>query len=638
MRSGLTLRMLVSGGALVVVIAVVFVLLLLAINDLRDSARLTRQTQVELSTADVLEKLVVDLETGLRGYVITREQRFLEPWDEARASFPAAARSLEQTVRDDEGRVGPIREIIQNVESYIDDYGSPLIRSVRQGDPSASSVAVTAEGERRMDALRSEFAGVTARERAAIAARQDEADAAARRAIALGVAGLGGSILIVLLFTGYLARVIVAPVRRAAGMASRLAHGDLGARMPETGAGEIGELERSFNAMAGSLETSQHDLRRLLDEQSGLRRVATLVARSAAPAEVFTAVTREVGLLSGADLARMERYEADGTVTGLASWSTEGAELEVGTRIALEGISIAALVAETSHPVRIESFAEATGPIAEEARALGIRSSVGCPIIVGGRVWGVIAASTKSEAPFPVDTEARIGEFTELVATAISNSESRTELTASRARIVTAADETRRRIERDLHDGTQQRLVSLGLELRLVQSSVPSELPELEQEIGRAAQELNEVVDDLREISRGIHPAILSEGGLGPALRTLARRSALPVEVDVPNERRLPDQIEAAAYYVVSEALTNTTKHASASVAHVNVEDADGTLRLSIRDDGVGGADPRRGSGLVGLRDRVETLGGKIAVSSPAGQGTVVVVELPLEHAPAPVG
>ena len=636
MRSGLTLRMLLSGGALAVVIAAVFVLLLLAINDLRDSARLTRDSQQELSAADVLEKLVVDMETGVRGYVITRERRFLEPSNEARAAFPAAARSLERTVRDDEGHMGPVRQIIQDVASYIDEYASPLIRSVQRADPSASSIAVTAEGKRRVDALRSEFATLRARERAAIAARQDRADAAARRAIALGLAGFAGSILIVLLFTGYLTRVIVAPLRRAAGMAVRLAHGDLGARMPETGAGEIGDLERSFNTMASSLETSQDDLRRLVDEQSRLRRVATLVAQSVAPLEVFTAVTREVGLLSGADLARMERYEADGTVTGVASWSSEDDQLAVGTRFALEGVSIAALVVETGSPVRIDSFAQATGPIAEEARTLGIRSSVGCPIIVGGRVWGVIAASTKREAPFPVDTEARIGEFTELVATAISNSESRAELTASRARIVTAADETRRRIERDLHDGTQQRLVSLGLDLRLVQSSVPSELPELEQEIGRAARELDDVVDDLREISRGIHPAILSEGGLGPALRTLARRAPLPVEVEVPIERRLPAPIEAAAYYVVSEALTNTTKHASASGARVAVEDADGTLRLSIRDDGAGGADPRRGSGLTGLRDRVEALGGAIAVSSPAGQGTVLVVELPLEHEPAP--
>jgi signal transduction histidine kinase len=628
--------MLISGGALTIVIAAVFVLLIVAINDLRDSARLTRDAQEELSSADELEKLLIDLETGMRGYVITREPRFLEPWNEARAALPAEARALEQSARDDPGQIGHIRGIVLDINSYVEDYAAPLVSAVRAGDPSARSIAVTDEGRRRVDALRAEFDTLRARERALVSDRQDDADSAARRAIGLGVAGFAGSILIVLLFTGYLARVIVAPMRRAAAMAGRLARGDLRARMPETGAGEIGELEHSFNEMAGSLEASQTDLRRLVDEQSGLRRVATLVAQSVPPSEVFEAVTREVGLLSGADLARMERYEADRSVTGLAVWSKESEQLSVGTRFPLEGVSIAALVLQTGRPARIDTFDEASGPIAEEARALGIRSSVGCPITVRGHIWGVVAASTTAESPFPPDTEARIGEFTELVATAISNAESRAELTASRARIVTAADETRRRIERDLHDGTQQRLVSLGLDLRLMQSAVPADLPELEAEVGRVAAELDEVVDDLREISRGIHPAILSEGGLAPALRTLARRSALPVELDIPTERRLPAPVEAAAYYVVSEALTNTTKHAGASVARVAAVDTDGVLRLSIRDDGAGGADPGRGTGLTGLRDRVEALGGAIVVTSPAGEGTLVVVELPLEREPAP--
>jgi len=626
--------MIVSGGALMVVIAVAFALMLVAIADLRDSSQLTRDAQRELSTADDLEKLVLDLETGVRGYVITGEERFLDPWNSARADFGATAGSLERTVGDDPTQISEIDKVVRAVDSYIRDYATPLVSRVRRGDPSASSIAVTAEGKARMDRIRAQFTGLRARERALVAARQDSAESASRRAITLAIVGFGASVLIVLLFTGYLARVLVAPLHRVAVMAGRLASGDLTARMPETGVAEIGELEHSFNAMAGSLERSQRDLRRLLDEQSALRRVATLVARSVAPSEVFEAVTREVGLLSGAEYARMERYEADGTVTGLAVWSRERDQLAVGTRFSLEGVSIAALVADTGGPVRIDSFEDATGPIAREARALGIRSSVGCPITVDGRVWGVIAASSKREAPFPPDTEARIGEFTELVATAVSNAESRAELTASRARIVNAADESRRRIERDLHDGTQQRLVSLGLDLRLVQSTVPPELPELAQEIGRAAGELDDVIEDLREISRGIHPAVLTEGGLGPALRTLARRSAVPVDVEVERERRLPAPLEAAAYYVVSEALANTAKHAHASHARVAIEDTDGSLRLSIRDDGVGGAEPGRGSGLTGLRDRVEALGGAIEVSSPSGQGTVVVVVLPLEREP----
>ena len=385
--------------------------------------------------------------------------------------------------------------------------------------------------------------------------------------------------------------------------------------------------------LAARLRRRARESARLAEEQAALRRVATLVAQSTAPAEVFEAVTREVGLRSGADLARMERYEADGTVTGVARWSRGDDPLAVGTRIRLEGVSIAALVSQTSRPVRVDSFSQASGPIAEEARALGIRSSVGCPIVVGGRLWGVIAASSKRESPFPPDTESQMADFTKLVATAIANAESRSALAASRARVVAAADETRRRIERDLHDGIQQRLVSLGLELRMAQSEVAAVAPALGQKLGRVVEELKEAIDDLREVSRGIHPAVLSEGGLGPALRTLARRSAVPVELELGPEERLPEPVEVAAYYVISEALTNTAKHARASHARVAVQQRDSVLWLSVGDDGVGGAELARGSGLIGLRDRVEALGGSIEVASPAGEGTMIAVELPLRPA-----
>jgi signal transduction histidine kinase len=275
--------------------------------------------------------------------------------------------------------------------------------------------------------------------------------------------GLAGSVLLILLFADYLSRAIVRPVHRAAAMAGRLAGGDLGTRMPETGVGEIGALERAFNSMAGSLE------------------------------------------------------------------------------------------------------------------------------------------------------------------------ESRAELAASRARIVRSADEARRRIERDLHDGIQQRLVSLGLDLRATEASVPADHPELRAQLDRVTDALGDALEDLQEVSRGIHPAILSEGGLGPALKALARRSAVPVEVDVRLGRRLPAAVEVAAYYVVSEALTNAAKHAGASVVSVGVQAGDGRLHLSVRDDGVGGADPVRGSGLIGLSDRVQALGGTFTIHSPAGEGTALLIDLPVE-------
>ena len=391
---------------------------------------------------------------------------------------------------------------------------------------------------------------------------------------------------------------------------------------------------------AREAEEAREELRRLADEQAALRRVATLVAQGAPNSQVFEAVTREVGLQCDADLARMERLEADRTATAIAAWSRHRThELAVGTRFSLEGASIAVLVLETGRPARVDTFTGALGPIAEEARALGIRSSVGCPIVVGGRVWGVIAASTKGTSPFPPDTESRIADFTELVTTAVVNAEARTELVASRARIVATADETRRRIERDLHDGAQQRLVALALGVRAVQDAVPPDLAQLRAELAQVTTELTIAVDELREFARGIHPAILAEGGLGPALRTLARRATVPVHVDVRAVNRLPEDAEVAAYYVVAEALTNADKHASASAVGVEVELCDGVLRIWVWDDGVGGADLAHGSGLVGLKDRVEALGGCISFESPPSIGTSICAELPLaELASSPAG
>jgi signal transduction histidine kinase len=381
----------------------------------------------------------------------------------------------------------------------------------------------------------------------------------------------------------------------------------------------------------GALEASRDQLTRLLEEQAALRRVATLVARAAPPEEVFASVTAEVGRLLSADLLGVSRYEPDGAHTIVGAWTGSDAALPVPgrTRLSHGGRNVTSLVFETGRPARIDDYADGSGPATDLARELGVRTSVGVPISVEGRLWGAMVVASR-RAPLPADTEARLAGFTELVATALANAEAKAALTASRTRIVAAADQARRRIERDLHDGTQQRLVSLGLELRLAQSMVPVGLPELETQIGRVADELTGAVEELREIARGIHPAILSEGGLGPALRTLARRAAIAVELDVPVMERLPEPIEVAAYYAVSEAVTNATKHAHASVVRVAAEERDDRLCLSVRDDGGGGADPARGSGLIGLKDRIEALGGTFSMHSPAAGGTTVSCALPV--------
>lgn len=386
-------------------------------------------------------------------------------------------------------------------------------------------------------------------------------------------------------------------------------------------------------ATATANAESREALTRLAELQAALRRVARLVAADAPQVEVFEAVNVEVAaLIPAADGSVLTRYEADGTVTPVSGWTAKGGGryTYAGTRYPLEG-TVSGLIFETGRPGRVEDYTRAPGEAAQVARDMGWRSSVGAPIIVDGRLWGVLAIASKSDDPLPGDTEQRLAEFTELVATAIAKAQSRADLDVSRARIVATADATRRRIERDLHDGAQQQLVTIALKLRALQAATPPELRQRRAEISEVVDGLKDVSDALREIALGIHPAGLAEGGLGQALKTLAGRAPIPVELDLPTLGRMPKHIEAAAYFVVSEALTNAAKHAIASVAHVAVEQRDQLLRVAVRDDGLGGADPARGSGLLGLKDRVEATGGAISIESPHGAGTSLRVELPLD-------
>jgi signal transduction histidine kinase len=461
-RGGLTRRMLVASGLLALVIATAFAVLLSSVADLRTSERRARQSEEVLVVANRLERLVVDLESGQRGFIITGQERFLQPWRDAQVAFPDQAKNLQQLVADNPEQQARAERLTQQIDSYFLDYSIPLVTVAHRDPAAARSEAATDEGRRRTDAIRTEFDQFVATEQQLAAAREQRSDAVASRAIIAAAAGLAGSILLIVLFAGYLTRAIVRPVRGAAAMAGRLAHGDLSVRIPERGIAEIGVLQRSFNTMAGSLQ------------------------------------------------------------------------------------------------------------------------------------------------------------------------QSRTELAASRTRLVAASDQARRQIERDLHDGIQQRLVSLVLDLRTAEDAVPPELSGLGGQLAEIADGLTGALTDLRELSRGIHPAILSEGGLSPALKALARRSAVPVQLDIDVRQRLPEPVEVAAYYVAAEALANTAKHARASIAHVNLQAHNDRLQLSIRDDGQGGATTDGGSGLVGLTDRVEALGGTILVDSPPGQGTRLDVDLPI--------
>jgi signal transduction histidine kinase len=381
--------------------------------------------------------------------------------------------------------------------------------------------------------------------------------------------------------------------------------------------------------------TQAHEqLAELADEQAALRRVATLVAEGAPPYAVFDAVRSEVARIFNSPISALVRYDAPGMMTVLAS--DEGYHGPIVGSWPVDGDDTAlAQVCRTGRPARADYTQYVRGPLAQVARDEGARSSVAVPIMVDGALWGVIALGSREVEPLPADAELQLAKFTELLATAIANAEGRAELEASRARIVATADATRRRIERDLHDGAQQQIVSLALAVRAAQATVPPEFEQHQSELSRVVDGLTAVLDELREIALGIHPAGLSEDGLTPALKRLVALSPLRVNLDARAEGRFAEAVEVAAYYVVSESLTNAAKYADAPVVDVAVTAEGEALHVEVRDEGRGGADPAGGSGLLGLRDRVEAIGGTMRLTSPAGGGTSLFVELPLRNRPA---
>jgi signal transduction histidine kinase len=411
------------------------------------------------------------------------------------------------------------------------------------------------------------------------------------------------------------------------------------AQFPLTGnvvpGAECPPSEGRFESRMSEQTLATGHLAKVEAEQAALRRIAALLARSVPAEEVFDAVVSEVRLLMGVDTAGLVRYEADETATILAVSADADAQTAFpGEKMFTEGHNVSGLVLRTGRPARIDDYTKATGgEHIRRYREAGVRSVVGAPIQVRERLWGLLSVAMHRR--LPPDTEGRLADFAALVASAIANVQAWSELEASRVRIISAADEARRRVSRDLHDGAQQRIVALALTTRMLAQSDAAQTAGLDAELRKLGVELDEALEELRTIASGLHPAALSRGGLAPALRTLARRSPIPVELDVRVPGGIAESVEVAAYYVIAETLTNTTKHAEASRIDLTVERRDDRLRVSVRDDGVGGADPACGSGLEGLKDRIEAFGGTLTLDSPPGAGTTLIAQFPLTENPA---
>ncbi|MFF5225866.1 HAMP domain-containing protein [Dactylosporangium sp. NPDC000521] len=621
---GLIRRMVLATCVLLVFVGGAFATLLVSIGEHRETARVSRQSHALFAAADEVNRQTIELRAAQESYALSGDGQFLARWQAAHTAVVDANQRLEGLAVTETQRK-QTRQIARTSTAFADEVSRPAVEAAQRGDAAARAAPVLLEGDRRIAQLHADLDALRTTEADAIRASDAKAETTASREMVAIIVGIAGSALIIALVGFYQTRLLVQPIRRAAAMADRLAGGDLGARMPEAGKAEIGRLERSFNVMAEALQHS-------VGTQSALRRVATLVARGGTPDEVLAAVVEELGRLVGSGAARIVRFEADGTATVMAAWGRPDPEVPIGTRVSLEGDTATGVVQRTGRTAQMKSFEGATAPLAVHARELGAHASISAPINVAGRLWGAVTVFALGDQQMLPDAEERLAAATDLIGTAVANAQAHDDLAASRTRVVLATDEARRRIERNLHDGVQQRLLSLGLDVRRIQHTVSAGLPELRAELAEVAEGINGTVDDIREISRGVHPAILTEGGLRPALKALARRSAVPVDLDLDLADRLPAPMEVAAYYVVAEALANAAKHARATRIEVRGAVRDDRLDLTVRDDGVGGADPDRGSGLVGLADRVEALGGTIRVDSPAGGGTLVRVVLPLLH------
>jgi signal transduction histidine kinase len=391
---------------------------------------------------------------------------------------------------------------------------------------------------------------------------------------------------------------------------------------------QVPMVERTHSLTTRLAEAqTRADLELLVEEERALRRMATRVAAGTSPSEIIEHVATEVSRLLGGRPAAVIKFEAGSRPRALAARGGPTAAIEKRALAASE--AVIAQIGRTGRPARIDDFTLVGGPVGDIGSAAGLCGAVGAPISAASKAWGMVLALS-CDGPLPADTEDRVEAFADLVATAIANDETRAQLAAARARAVAAEDESRRRIQRDVHDGAQQALILTVISLEQAKATLADSGHPATEILGDALAHAERAIRDLREVVSGIMPDAVRHGGLQAGVRSLEEQICLPVIVDVPPDR-LPAHVETTAYFVVAEALTNAVKHAHATSVRVGAAVRDGALEIQVRDDGIGGADPTRGTGLTGLNGRVASLGGTITVTSAPGAGTTIAVRLPID-------
>jgi signal transduction histidine kinase/CHASE3 domain sensor protein len=557
----------------------------------------SRDSAAVLVAASRLERLVAELEQSQLRYVATGNAGSLRPWQAARAEIPRQAAALQRLAAESGPQQARLaREIVHAATAYLREHAEPLMTLARRDRRTAQKFLTHMRGLRRIETIRRKFDRLIDIQHRLVRTRERGAAPVVRRMVATAT-GVSGSLLLLFL------------------------------------AADLVKRRRGTNAGPEWLDLG----RRVSGEREALRRLATLAAGEASPEEISGATAREIGRISRAEHAMVCRYEPDGTVSVTGHWSAPGAPSVMPPaegRWRVEDDHVAAEIRRTGRPARLRGDRAAAGVLGDWLAASGIRSFAAFPIMTGERLWGMAAVLSRAPRHRTARAEQTMRQFAGLVGAALVNAEHHAELAASRIRLIEAADTARRRVERHLHESTQQRLAAVGLELSAVARTVPPEMEELREHVSAAARELREIMEGLQDVARRLHPAFLLRRGLEPSLRALARRAPLPVELETHGRRPPSWNSAVTVYHVVAEVLANAALHARASVVRVRLELED-EVRLRIDDDGVGGAHPYPGSALAHLRDRAEALGGEFTIDSPPGGGTSVRVSIPADPPPA---
>ncbi|MEU0556525.1 GAF domain-containing protein [Dactylosporangium sp. NPDC006015] len=579
------------------------------------------------SAVTALALLVTDAEAARCGLAATGDQLFRTRLASSLDVIPRRERELQRSVTHDPVKVMLLRQINLYLNEYLSNYLAPALATSRSGGPATVSNAIMLAARRHADLIGSRLDRLLELVNRSTVRARARAETHSNMGILAGVVLPLFSLVALVLMRRH-ATAVAGSVRNLEAAAVKIADGELTIRVPEDGPAETSRFQHAFNNMVSALAQHRHTLNEKIAEQSALRSAGTPAAGVQTPQAVFDAVTEQAGILFRTDLADLLHVDPDGTASVVATWSHAQWDLPADEQVRLEPEGMAAQVLRSGRAVRL-THPGTPAPAWQRPARFGLQAAIGVPVIAAGRAWGVLRLMSRRPETLPETVTSRATPFTDLVAVAVADHQARTDSAEARTRIMFAADETRRTIERKLHDGPQQRLTASLWALQTLDAQIPANLTELHAQVSMLTARMSTALDDLATIARDVHPAILSQRGLPSAIRSLARRTPVPVETTLDLPARPDEQVEIGMYHMVAEALALANNHPHTTLVNIEASVRSGRLLLHIEMNGMRTGDVASGPELVRIRDRVEALGGAMTLESSPERDIRLFIDVP---------